>query len=397
MPMSKDFMDEYMKFMKLSIFTVAVLLTIATQAVGAGAWSSSGGDVFSDGENPWFIQQTTETIRYCTVFGASFDKVKEHASAAIIEAVQYWQREFAVHQPFEGGQTYIKTGTQAWEALPDCDGSEDVTFQFGFLTAEQRSHLNDLKDTIAIAIRTDYDRINLRAKGFIYIAPLSGPNRPQKSDLDPDAYTPAYPKNLSKVLAHELGHVFGLQHDGMAPQWLQTPAGNLMAADFPDYVVGSAALSEAVSAIPPYFSFTSWQEIRLGSGGDFFGLPKAPDPGNLLVKIDATGLTASTSGPGGSTLILGSVPQWTSKEIVDWTPAVRLWLPPEQRVFRPQLGQYVRNLQGAGRYRIRYVGTYLSAKDPAHACKSITATVGPGKYDAIDIAGGFGDFFSIHQ
>jgi hypothetical protein len=93
----------------------------------------------------------------------------------------------------------------------------DLRFQFGVLSLEQIQNLSGIDRKIAMAVRTDYDRVQLRGRGFIYLVAERGPLA-----LDPELM---WPTTWSKfdgwttqlTVVHELGHVFGLSHSDRIP------------------------------------------------------------------------------------------------------------------------------------------------------------------------------------
>jgi hypothetical protein len=71
---------------------------------------------------------------------------------------------------------------------------------------------NGLRDSVAVTIQTNYDIDRLRGKGFIYVAPESGPMALAGANVAHRPWSRLNSSLLLLTLHHELGHVFGLQH-----------------------------------------------------------------------------------------------------------------------------------------------------------------------------------------
>ena len=96
----------------------------------------------------------------------------------------------------------------------DCQQSNiDIRFQLGKLYPDQVRLIPNINKTIGRTIRTDYDTINLRGKGFIYLAPDIGENILKFNNLIKHHWS--YDTILLLALIHELGHVFGLHDIGV--------------------------------------------------------------------------------------------------------------------------------------------------------------------------------------
>jgi hypothetical protein len=99
----------------------------------------------------------------------------------------------------------------------------DLFVQFGYLHPAQEAEMaklnGDFAQHVGFAIRTSYDTVNLRAKGFVY---LKSP-----AQLRQDLPFPIFygVKQLYLNLVHELGHVMGFQHTSSLTR--------VMAADVP--------------------------------------------------------------------------------------------------------------------------------------------------------------------
>ncbi|MBI3543315.1 MAG: hypothetical protein HY075_08605 [Deltaproteobacteria bacterium] len=188
----------------------------------------------------------------------------------------------------------VDVGTQDFVAV-DCanheDAGVDLTFQLGYetLDARQRAFLADARKYVGIAVRTSYDEVNLRGKGFIYISSDRGPNRFDADTIgsgSPFVAAPwAFNGLLYRVLAHELGHVFGIPHLGGSvrnfssthndPHDLQKTFA-LMSEQYPEEIVQRENYAAFIGddAIDPFFMpRTEFHECALSSSAvRFFGL-----------------------------------------------------------------------------------------------------------------------------
>ncbi len=210
------------------IFLITSFLFSCTGLL-AGDWGSSGGEFIKDRYNPWFVKDIEGTffdVKYCLAFDEQgISASKEDVLRITKAAIDYWRSEFAP----VGSLTGI--GMHNF-ILQDCDGFEDVKFQFGYgtLSAEQLATFATMGESfenyVGLTIRTAYDKIMLRGKGFIYITSDIGAHAYGKNSNIP----PGLFKNdgvLFEVLRHEIGHIMGLPHI----------AGGVMAADHPENVL----------------------------------------------------------------------------------------------------------------------------------------------------------------
>lgn len=183
------------------------------------AWASGGGAIHRDGHNPWFLENT-QTVRYCIdIDEENFGVSSEEASKQVASALTDWTSNLRLanydyYRPNElipFGQ--VRLGTQNFVEV-SCAESQgvDLRFQLGRLTASQESKFNNPKDFIGIAVRTDYDVAQLKGSGFIYLAPVSGQLAPNHKRMHPSAWSQHHFLALKIILRHELGHVFGIDH-----------------------------------------------------------------------------------------------------------------------------------------------------------------------------------------
>ena len=206
-------------------FLLGIALFSLSGSVANAGMVSGGGEVASDRQNPWFVENTKE-VDYCiSMDEANFGQTKEMARKSILAAFAYWKEEFSQAELYE---RRIPVGTQAFHEV-SCASDHAITFQFGVLSGEQQAFLVDPSRVVGIAVRTDYDQKMLRGKGFVYISPENGPLALARPGLQAGRWSLASGRVLEGVLIHEIGHIFGIQHIG--------GGGEIMAASFPDELV----------------------------------------------------------------------------------------------------------------------------------------------------------------
>lgn len=179
--------------------------------VSSAGWVSSGGEFFQYGKNPWFLRNINE-VSYCVRvdnlgFSSDVTKVRD----AIVEAFKYWREQLKVDKNEAGMAT---VATQSFVEVEDC-ANADLQFLMGYraLNTEQIRFLVDPRKYIGVTVRTEYDQVKLKGRGFVFISSDTGSEAYHNSgQLIQKAWS--YPKLLRYALMHELGHVFGLTHSG---------------------------------------------------------------------------------------------------------------------------------------------------------------------------------------
>ena len=202
----------------------------------AGNGSSGGGNIFGDQLNPWFLQNT-KTVNYCVEIDPSFSTLgRERILQLIDKSFGYWKKAFASASGLHSYMNFNpKLATQKFILSEECHAGIDVKFQLGFLTPDQKKTLPGYKQLLGLAYRTSYDEVNLKGKGFIYIAPESGPARPLSPNLHSNPWSYGKQRGLELVLTHELGHIFGLQDHHYTYF-------SLMGAKFPDTMTSKGSV-----------------------------------------------------------------------------------------------------------------------------------------------------------
>jgi len=197
--------------------TLYFLLAMTSPAFGA--WASGGGQIHRDGHNPWFLQNTT-SVRYCIdIDEVNFGVSAAEASVAVKDALNDWLTTFAAAEDDYYSENelvpygQLRVGTQIFSEHP-CSGPGDIDlrFQFGRLTSDQVELFENPREFVGIAVRTEYDKINLKGKGFVYLSPVAGPLAANHPRIHSAAWHLHDHFALKFVLRHELGHVFGIDH-----------------------------------------------------------------------------------------------------------------------------------------------------------------------------------------
>jgi len=223
-------------------WSLAAACSLAGSLASAGGSSSGGGELLEDTFNPWFLTSVPE-VTYCIGSADDFSVPKEVLAQYVANSFDYWSDEFSnAYLPDNllgenpAHALIVRVKTSGFK-LQDCTDKVDLTFQFGTLgvaeSAYVKSRAIDTRRFVAFTGRLDYDRVNLRGKGFIYVSPDRGPLAFQGDNVVPNAWTADGDNSrLGKVLTHELGHVFGLPHMG--------GPGSLMDQDFPEMMVSQS-------------------------------------------------------------------------------------------------------------------------------------------------------------
>lgn len=198
-------------------YLLAICSLFCASSSAYGAWAGGGGKVHRDQLNPWFLENTP-VVHYCIdINEAIFGLTAAQAATEVRAAFADWTDALTASQDnyYSEGELapygQVRVGTQRFE-LSACNESTDIRFQFGTLTEEQLGIFENPREFVAIAARTDYDKAKLKGKGFIYLAPMSGPLAPHHHDLEPNAWIIAENYAFKTILRHEIGHIFGIDH-----------------------------------------------------------------------------------------------------------------------------------------------------------------------------------------
>jgi hypothetical protein len=194
---------------RLLINTVGAVLatSLAVISQAKAGWSSGGGEIVQDSQNPWFVKNKTEVTACIDIDEDNLGATKEQTQQHIEDAWEYWGKQFSEKDKELG------VAAQKLSILPECTANVDIRFQMGKLTPEQKAGIPDLGRFIAMSVRTDYDRLNMIGKGFVYVAPQSGELKPNDRNIAKNRWELESGVLLKLAIMHELGHVFGLSHN----------------------------------------------------------------------------------------------------------------------------------------------------------------------------------------
>lgn len=260
--------------MRLQSALLGLFISLSTFA---GNGSSGGGLIYGDQLNPWFVQNT-KTVNYCVEIAPEFsDLSRDRVVDLIQESLNWWKKNLANASTVRYPNGYLPAlGTQTFILQQNCNDQTDVRFYMGVLPTTERA-LISYKQTIGLAYRTAYDSVNLRANGFIYIAPERGPLRPDSSRMHAKPWSVYESIALKHTLHHELGHIFGLQDDHYEVE-------NLMSAHFVERITDQrfiATYGGGVYASPygcgksndrTHNYATHYEDSHLTSLATYFGL-----------------------------------------------------------------------------------------------------------------------------
>lgn len=312
----------------LSFLFVAIFASSLTQA---GGWVSSGGELFRDAHNPWFVKNT-KTVYYCVRIDQTTVSVDStEVKSAIKDAIQYWKSEF---ERFADGsiEGRFDLGTQIFEEVSCDDAKIDLRILFGYgaLHPEEVTYLKDTTKYIGITVRTNYDLENLKGQGFIYIS----------SDLGEKAYDNpgtliekawGRPKILRYALMHELGHLFGLPHMGTG----------LMAEVFLNQIlnkniVGIYESSPVETFLLPPSQISTCEQQSVLVKKDFFGIPGDHNCVQLKQMLPMGVEISSRKDEKSEFTVAGNIKN-ISMELTDFSgrPSSFLQLTDKQKVFTP--------------------------------------------------------------
>jgi len=337
---------------KSLIFLSSLLITKVTMA----GWSSGGGELIRDKNNPWFLQNTT-TVKYCVqIDEKNFGQTRADVTRRVQNAIAFWKRQLPDLEYTQWTEPRIVLGTQNF-IEEKCSKNSDIVFQFGTLTEEQKKKLGSTSDIIGLTVRTDYDRVNLKGKGFIYFAPENGPLKPTAKDVAENMWSSGTGAALYPLIIHELGHIFGLQHSSDVVLMNEDFAEELVAKNKYNKVYHTLFETEISFKLKLFkFNRILWGRLFAGSMCSIVspinppsGQPESYDPvGQFFgmsdeyecayTKLDSEKLTVSADHKvSKNNLVLGEMKLGNKFHTANRKSVVSLWYDKSQNVFSSML------------------------------------------------------------
>ncbi len=324
------------------MFKCIVLLVIIFNQCWAGNGSSGGGNIYSDQINPWFMQNTS-TIRYCITISPDFSNLSQAKIHKLVEeAFAFWKNEFNEEKAFSILLSPVPVLGSQEIIYGECDSNTDLRFQLGIISEEQKKGLYNFQTVIATAYRESYDQVNLKGKGFIYVAPQSGSLRPKSDAMIEHPWDNVRHDTLLLTLIHELGHIYGLQDDHKVPDR------ELMSASFVENMTSREPFTASLESMAPlgtmaeFFYGTTLTPTRYKKElASFLGITTKNEI-TLQGEGDRVVLTSEEGVVG--TLKLTKKHNGINVVNALLSDKIRIWLPEEQKVFTPRFEESIQGV-----------------------------------------------------
>jgi hypothetical protein len=343
---------------KLLIILGIVFATLPISAkeiyhLGNGWSGAGGGDLIKTKNNPWFLANSG-TIKYCLSKGQEFNVGIPRLEQLLEQAFSYWKSEFKAND-LNSDFSNAFVGKNRFESVP-CAQSHDLRFRFGDIEGLSIPKDFDFRESVAFAIRTDYNEETMKGQGFIYIAPTQGSLKPNSERIYPTAWLEDNNLLLYLTLIHELGHVFGLPDTHFANDLYEgnfvynlmdiSFVENISSEDFIDLYVKELNLVNW-NTVPKYFDelnpknvkfwsleCANWYENEKAVGFEFFDFGARPGRDDCIefhfLKNEAS-LLGSRAGSN-SKIKIGTM-EFQSRIVENNSFAiVKIWFPRKQKV-----------------------------------------------------------------
>jgi hypothetical protein len=351
------------------------LSALAATPIWAGPWTSGGGEILEQAQNPWFLDgpRATAPIHYCVEAAADFPVPLSKLAILTERAFLWWNNQFG--NAFDPGNSLVVQGakrelhvlvnTSRFVREESCSAGTDLAFQFGNLNNDQQTEFQrlqiELSRYVALTIRTDYSD-ELRGKGFIYVSPDRGPNAFHGQNVRPEAWTADDPttSRLQAVLIHELGHVFGLAHAQSNDSIMSARLAEMLVSTISNAsmsyltaVQGAVFFPKAGGTAPEICGRLANTKVFR----DYFAIPDDMDCFRVQLNLNSLVIQAKAS---------SAAPTWQRIGMARFQDGgqrrhqqlVTLWLPPTQKIF-PDLPRYITSLLGPAASEVQNTATFV--------------------------------------
>jgi hypothetical protein len=339
-----------MRLLYIKSIILTFLLPGSLAMAKDGSWAGGGGgEIIGDRANPWFLKNT-KVIHTCIIVNPDLfhfpNNDLEVLKASAREAQAYWTAEFKKSYVVKD---LLPLGTQRFDLVDtivtqkntperNCPAATDLTYQFGYISSKQAGWLQTSGQVdgkvVATTVRTEYDDVQMKGKGFILLLPDSGSFALKFQNSRPWSTNP---RTIAEVLKHELGHIYGLQHRGLGMN-------HVMAIDYAETILTNFSRDTSGSdwfSTPPYFGIEGEYTFRnyCASSPLRWGwktLLKAHDHDVCTKFVYKNDEIKFYSGPTKDDLTLRGTLHLVHDAITrfTWEDAVRIFVTDQQQVFK---------------------------------------------------------------
>ena len=202
---------------RLLAFATSVAMPIFLSQARAGGIGDGGGEQITAEANPWRLGPAP--IEYCIERSSDFPQSKQELSVLVAEVFHDWEIFFHKYHMdgfFQHNAPNMPPLTLPLSAheLNFCsDKRSQIRFEFGVMNTEMRAYKAQYADRVlGFARRTNYDNRVFLGSDVVWIAPQNFYEEHTGTMINrfPDW---TWRASLKHQLLHEVGHVFGMQHN----------------------------------------------------------------------------------------------------------------------------------------------------------------------------------------
>ena len=164
--------------------------------------STNGGVLRADNNNVWFLGD--EPVEFCIEGSPAFPYNRRQVTELVYKSIQEWREFFHKYGldrlAFSGLKNDRSLGLALnFKEVPTCTRpDQQIRFIFGSVTPEVADALKYQDRALALAVRGPYNHDTYRTGGQVWVR-----------NFNHKAH------HLKHLILHELGHVFGMEHDSV--------------------------------------------------------------------------------------------------------------------------------------------------------------------------------------